>query len=114
MLHLPALRMAGSMNSIVSQVGKLGLTIRGVYGEGSGTRGDSVTVTAADFDGYTFRYWVRGSADNGTWMSADKSYTFSLMTNTCLTAVYSEATTDKVVEFFNESLVHIVRELKLL
>lgn len=40
MLHLPALRMAGSINSIVSQVGKLGLTIRGVYGEGSGTRGD--------------------------------------------------------------------------
>lgn len=40
MLHLPALRMAGSINSLIGQVGKLGLTIRGVYGEGSESRGD--------------------------------------------------------------------------
>ncbi len=40
MLHLPALRMAGNINSLIGQVGKLGLTIRGVYGEGSESRGD--------------------------------------------------------------------------
>ncbi len=40
MLHLPALRMAGSINALIGQVGKLGLTIRGVYGEGSQSRGD--------------------------------------------------------------------------
>ncbi len=40
MLHLPALAMAGNINSLIGQVGKLGLTIRGVYGEGSASRGD--------------------------------------------------------------------------
>lgn len=40
MLHLPAMTMANSINSIAGQVGKLGLTIRGVYGEGSASRGD--------------------------------------------------------------------------
>ncbi len=40
MLHLPALRMIGNINSLIGQVGKLGLTIRGVYGEGSQSRGD--------------------------------------------------------------------------
>ena len=69
----------------------------------SGTRGDSVTVTAEDMDGYTFRHWVRGSADNGSWVSSDKSFSFKLMTNTCLTAVYSKNSTDKIVEFFNEN-----------
>lgn len=69
----------------------------------SGERGNEVTVTAEDIDGYTFRHWVRGTADKGTWLSADKSYTFSLMTNSYLTAVYSENTTDKIVEFFNEN-----------
>ena len=69
----------------------------------SGTRGDSVTVTAEDIEGYTFRHWVRGTADNGTWMSADKNFSFKLMTNSCLTAVYSQNSTDKLVEFFNEN-----------
>ena len=40
MLHLPALAMAGNVYTLVGQVGKLGLTIRGVYGEGSASRGD--------------------------------------------------------------------------
>ncbi len=40
MLHLPALRMAKRINLIVGEVGKLGLTIRGLYGEGSGSKGD--------------------------------------------------------------------------
>lgn len=74
-----------------------GITIK------SGARGDKITVNADDIEGYTFRHWVRGTADNGTWLSSDKSYTFSLMTNSYLTAVYSENTTDKIVEFFNEN-----------
>ena len=40
MLHLPALRMAKRINLIVGEVGKLGLTIRGLYGEGSSSKGD--------------------------------------------------------------------------
>lgn len=40
MLHLPALKMTGQMNSLVGAAGKLGLTIRGLYGEGSGASGD--------------------------------------------------------------------------
>lgn len=40
MLHLPALKMSGQMNALIGQVGKLGLTIRGMYGEGSEAKGD--------------------------------------------------------------------------
>jgi len=35
MLHLPALTLANQMASIVQTVGKLGMTVRGIYGEGS-------------------------------------------------------------------------------
>jgi len=40
LLHLPALRQKGMMNRLASTVSKLGLTIRGAYGEGSDTKGD--------------------------------------------------------------------------
>ena len=40
LLHLPALRQRGMMNRLASTVSKLGLTIRGAYGEGSDTKGD--------------------------------------------------------------------------
>lgn len=40
MLHLPAMRMVGRMNMLAGEVGKLGLTIRGLYGEGSEAKGD--------------------------------------------------------------------------
>lgn len=35
MLHLPALEMAGAVNRLASTVSKIGLTIRGTYGEGT-------------------------------------------------------------------------------
>lgn len=35
MLHLPALEIAGAVNRLASTVSKIGLTIRGTYGEGS-------------------------------------------------------------------------------
>ena len=69
----------------------------------SGARNEKITVTAEDIDGYKFRHWVRGSADNGSWISSDKSISFSLMTNTYLTAVYTEDKDEKIVEFFNEN-----------
>lgn len=40
LLHLPAIRQKGMMNRLASTVSKLGLTIRGAYGEGSDTKGD--------------------------------------------------------------------------
>lgn len=69
----------------------------------SGDRNEKITVTAEDIDGYKFRHWVRGSADNGSWVSSDKSFSFNLMTNTYLTAVYTEDKDEKLVEFFNEN-----------
>ncbi len=38
-LHLPALSVGGQMGAIMQAVAKLGLTIRGLYGEGSEARG---------------------------------------------------------------------------
>lgn len=40
MLHLPALTACGQIGKLASTVSKLGLTIRGSYGEGSETKGD--------------------------------------------------------------------------
>ena len=40
MLYLPAIKMAGKMNQLIGEAGKLGLTFRGVYGEGSDSKGD--------------------------------------------------------------------------
>ncbi|MBQ6901935.1 MAG: hypothetical protein IJN71_02870, partial [Oscillospiraceae bacterium] len=67
------------------------------------TRGQRVTVTADKIPNYTFRHWVRGTADKGEWVSADEEYTFTLATNTFLTAVYTPNAADnaKIVEFFN-------------
>lgn len=45
MLHLPALTLAGQMPSITQQIGKLGLTIRGLYGEGSEAQGNLYQVS---------------------------------------------------------------------
>lgn len=39
MLHLPALELAGRIGQLAGEVGKLGLTIRGLYGEGSEAKG---------------------------------------------------------------------------
>lgn len=67
-------------------------------------RGKEITVTAPDKtdENLTFRHWVRGTADGGDWITNDASYTFTLATNTYLTAVYTVTTaeTDKIVEFW--------------
>ena len=67
------------------------------------TRGTDVTVTAPTVDNKVFRHWVLGTAENGVWVSDKATYTFPLMTNTYLTAVYTDAPEEdeKIVEFFN-------------
>lgn len=40
MLHLPALSATGQMGAVMQAVSKLGLTVRGLYGEGSEARGN--------------------------------------------------------------------------
>lgn len=40
MLHLPALCLTKRINPIITQVSKIGLTIRGIYGEGSSAKGN--------------------------------------------------------------------------
>ncbi|MBQ8004340.1 MAG: Ig-like domain-containing protein [Oscillospiraceae bacterium] len=79
------------------------------YGTGDPTvisypRGKEITVTAPDKtdENLTFRHWVRGTADGGDWITNDATYSFTLATNTYLTAVYTATTaeTDKIVEFW--------------
>lgn len=40
MLHLPALQMTGQSNQILQNVGQLGMTVRGLYGEGTEAAGN--------------------------------------------------------------------------
>ncbi|MBE6964872.1 MAG: Ig-like domain-containing protein [Ruminococcaceae bacterium] len=68
------------------------------------TPGKTVKVTASDVEGYIFRGWKRGSRDNGVWVTTSKTYSFPLLTNTYLTAVYDvDTATDAAVnvEFYN-------------
>ena len=45
MLHLPALTMTGMMGRLITQIAKLGITVRGIYGEGSGALGNIYQVS---------------------------------------------------------------------
>ncbi len=45
MLHLPALTRCGQMSRLASTVSKLGLTIRGAYGEGTKPKGDIYQIS---------------------------------------------------------------------
>jgi len=72
-------------------------------------RGTEITVTAPTVEGYTFCGWRRGSGTGKieNCVSETSSYTFELVTNTYLTAVYDEVAEagdadSKVVEFWNE------------
>lgn len=65
-------------------------------------RGSEISVSAPEVDGYVFRFWKRGSSDNGSYVSSAANYSFKLMTHTYLTAVYDKIEEDKSsVEFFN-------------
>lgn len=45
MLHLPALSMTNNIERMMNTVGKLGFTVRGIYGEGSSAIGDLYQVS---------------------------------------------------------------------
>lgn len=45
MMHLPALTMTNQMNQIVPEINKLGLVVRGIYGEGSEALGNLYQVS---------------------------------------------------------------------
>ena len=45
MLHLPALTMTHAINRLIQQVGQLGLTVRGIYGEGSEASGNIYQIS---------------------------------------------------------------------
>lgn len=45
MLHLPALVMSGRMDSLTSALSKLGITVRGIYGEGSKALGNIFQIS---------------------------------------------------------------------
>lgn len=45
MVHLPALTMIGYINGLLSTIGKLGIAIRGIYGEGSQVSGNLYQIS---------------------------------------------------------------------
>lgn len=45
MLHLPALSMTGNINGIFNAINQLGMTIRGMYGEGSDVQGNVYQIS---------------------------------------------------------------------
>ncbi len=47
MLHLPALTENGAINSIITQAGKLGFAVRGIYGEGTRAEGSMYQLSNA-------------------------------------------------------------------
>ena len=63
-------------------------------------RGDEIEVEAPELDGYTFRHWVRGTEERSEFVSVEPSFTYKLITNTYLTAVYTMDTAANTVEFF--------------
>lgn len=45
MMHLPALVKTGNMNNVIENIAKLGVTVRGIYGEGSQALGDIFQIS---------------------------------------------------------------------
>ncbi len=72
-------------------------------------RGDEVEIEAPEIEGYTFRRWVRGTEEQGELVSTEPSFTYKLITNTYLTAVYTPNVEEdaKIVEFFNGNREYI-------
>jgi len=53
MVHLPAMERSGALRSLSASIAKLGLTIRGMYGEGSGSRGAIYQISNQETLGVT-------------------------------------------------------------
>lgn len=45
MLHLPAIQITGQLNSVIQNIAQLGMTVRGLYGEGSEASGNFYQVS---------------------------------------------------------------------
>jgi len=45
MLHLPAIKLTGQLNAVIQNITQLGMTVRGLYGEGSEALGDFYQVS---------------------------------------------------------------------
>lgn len=45
MMHLPALKYSGNMPGLIDSLGKLGITVRGLYGEHSASTGDMFQIS---------------------------------------------------------------------
>ncbi len=45
MVHLPALTISGGINSVIDSLGQLGMTVRGIFGEGSKATGDIYQIS---------------------------------------------------------------------
>ncbi|MBQ9986391.1 MAG: Ig domain-containing protein [Oscillospiraceae bacterium] len=75
--------------------------------DATNTRGTDVKLSAEEIKGYTFRCWVRGTEENGEFVSSDAEFTYKLITNTYLTAVYTKDTSAPTVEFFNGNREYI-------
>lgn len=45
MLHLPAIKLTGQLNAVIQNIAQLGMTVRGLYGEGSEALGDFYQVS---------------------------------------------------------------------
>ena len=45
MIHLPALTLTGSLGNLLNSVGKLGMTVRGLYGEGTEAQGNFYQIS---------------------------------------------------------------------
>lgn len=45
MLHLPALTLSGGISPVLASLGRLGITARGIYGEGSKAQGDLYQIS---------------------------------------------------------------------
>ncbi len=65
-------------------------------------RGTEINLIANEAEGKTFRCWVRGSADNGIYLSNEPEYSINAMSNTLITAIYeTNIEAEKTVEFYN-------------
>ena len=66
--------------------------------------GAKITVKVNDDD--NFAGWVRGTENSKNWISDESEYTFTIMSHTYLTPIYTETKAtdaEQVVEFWNEN-----------
>ena len=89
--------------NIDTDISVTGISYNG--GIASVLRGEKIAIEAPEVDGYTFVGWKRGSNEKGRFINQPESFEMTLLTNTYLTAVYSEKpeADEKSVEYYNEN-----------